>query len=240
VVVLHSLGLDRRVVNGIAPLLSGSCRLIAYDLRSHGASAAPPRTFDLERCAADLVELLDALQLERVHVAGFSLGGAIAQLAALAEPQRIGSLVLACTMARAKPDLYLERARAAEKHGSTEVQVLPTLRRWFSEPATAANPWYVDYARDCVRRASLAQWSGWWRSFATLDIADRIDAITCPTTLVAGEHDLSTLPSEMAAMAERIPDATFQVVAGGPHMTVLEQPDAIAGLLQKHLARVAA
>jgi 3-oxoadipate enol-lactonase len=159
-VVLHSLGLDSRVVDGVAPLLRSSCRLIAYDLRSHGLSAAPPSTFDLERCAADLVELLDALQLECAHVAGFSLGGAIAQLAALAAPQR-----------------------------------------WFSAPALAAGPWYVDYARHCVRRASVAQWSGWWRSFATLDIADRIDAIGCPTTVVAGEHDLSTLPSEMAAMA---------------------------------------
>ncbi len=237
-VVLHSLGLDWGIARGLAPLLADSARVVAYDLRSHGASTAPATTFGLERCAADVVAVLDALCMEQAHVAGFSLGGAVAQLTALAAPERISSLVLVCTMARAKRELYLERARAAEKHGSTEVQVVPTLRRWFSDEALATNPWYVHYARERIRRASVAQWSHWWRSFATLDISEDIAAIRCPTTVVAGEDDRSTFPSEMQEMAGLIPGATFHVVPDGSHLTVLEHPDRIAALVQAHLASV--
>ncbi len=184
------------------------------------------------------IDLLDVLGLEHAHVAGFSLGGAVAQLAALAAPERISSLVLVCTMARAKPELYLERALAAEEHGSTEVQVAPTLRRWFSDEALATNPWYVRYARERIRHASVAHWSHWWRSFSTLDILDDIAAIGCPTTVVAAEHDRSTFPSEMQELAERLPNATFHVVPNGSHLTVLEHPDRIAELVRAHLASV--
>jgi 3-oxoadipate enol-lactonase len=233
--VIHSLGLDRRLVAGLVPHLSAT-RVIAYDLRSHGASTAPPSSFDLPACAADALALLDALGLERAHVAGFSLGGAIAQLAALRAPERVASLVLACTMVRAKRDAYLERARAAEEHGSTEVQVAPTLQRWFSDAALAAEPPYVHYARERVRAASVAQWSAWWRAFSTFDAGARLGELRCPTTVVAGEHDRSTPPAEMRELAERIAGASFHVVPGGSHLTVLEQPAAVAALIGAHLA----
>lgn len=234
-IVLHSLGLDSRSVRDFAAVVSGSARLVAYDLRSHGASTAAPGSFDLSRCATDVIELLDLLDIQQAHVAGFSLGGAIAQIAALRFPERVRSLVLVCTMSVAKPQLYLERARAAEQSGSTAIQVAPTLRRWFSDRALTEHPWYVRYARERVRRASVQQWSRWWRSFARLDISGDINRINCPTTLVAAEGDRSTPPDEMVKMAASIPGATFHVIPDGSHLAILEQPRVIAMEILEHL-----
>jgi 3-oxoadipate enol-lactonase len=234
-VVLHSLALDWRIVRGLLPALAGH-RVLAYDLRAHGASSAAPSSFSLEACADDLIELLDALAVGRACLAGFSLGGAIAQLAALRAPQRVRSLVLVCTMAQARRELYLERALAAERAGTTAVQVDATLRRWFTPEALAAGPAFVDYARDCVLRASVAQWSAWWRRFATFDIRAQLGAIGCPVTLIAGEHDRSTPPSDMEEMARSLPHARLHVLAGASHMAVLEQPERVGELVRGHLA----
>lgn len=236
-VVLHSLGLDWRVARSLLPKLTGVGRVLAYDLRSHGSNSAGPETFSLERCASDLLEFLDALEIGRAHLAGFSLGGAVAQLAALAAPDRIASLVLVCTMAKAKTELYLERARAAEEHGTTAVQLTPTLRRWFSDAALTQNPWYVRYARERVRTATARQWSQWWRSFSSFDIVDQLTRITCPALVVAGEHDVATTPAEMLQMAESLPNSVFHIVPGGSHMSVLERPSSVAELVTTHLAR---
>lgn len=78
-----------------APVLSrlGPCTL--YDLRGHGKSGLPESGFGVSTMAADLLGLMDALDLPPAHVVAHSFGGMIALLAALKRPERIRSLVLA-------------------------------------------------------------------------------------------------------------------------------------------------
>jgi 3-oxoadipate enol-lactonase len=239
-VVLHSLGLDWRVSRDLFPQLYTTAEIVAYDLRSHGTSSAPPGTFSLERCAEDVIDLLDKLEISRAHLAGCSLGGAIAQIAALRAPKRIESLILVCTMAQAKSDLYLQRAEAAESCGTTRPQIAPTLRRWFSDQALTESPWYVRYARERVRRASVAQWSCWWRRFAELNILGDLRRLDVPTTLIAAVGDRSTPPEEMKQMADVIPAAELEVIPQGSHLIPFENPSAVAAHIKAHLKRVGA
>ena len=87
--------------------------------------------------AADLVGVLDALGLDRAHVVGLSYGGGIAQTAALAYPERFESLVLAATTDYPF-EAFEARARSAETDGM-EAQVVPSLTRWFTPAALAAD-----------------------------------------------------------------------------------------------------
>lgn len=237
VVVLHPLGLDWRVGQVLAGELGNQVETMSYDMRSHGASTAPPDSFSLERCADDLVGLLDLLGLEQANVVGFSLGGAVAQLASLRSPARIRSLMLVCSMAAAKRDQYLARAAAAEETRSTAAEIIPTMRRWFSDDALAGNPWYVRYARGRVRACSARDWSYWWRRFSEFDIHNDLGGITCPTSVLAGERDASSSPTELRTVASRM-GARFEVAPGGSHMLVLEQPRFVAQRVMAHLAWV--
>lgn len=138
-VILHSLGLDWRMGAPLMSELGGNFRSIAYDLRSHGSTTATPETFTLEACVEDLVRLLDRIEIERARIAGFSLGGSIAQLFALEHPHRLEGLALVCTTSKAEPRTFLARAEAAERRGMASVTP-DTLHRWFNEEAVAANP----------------------------------------------------------------------------------------------------
>lgn len=71
--------------------------LLAQDLRGHGRGL--PGRFGLRACADDVVAVADALEVERIIVAGYSMGGAIALLAARRHPDRVDGLVLASTAA---------------------------------------------------------------------------------------------------------------------------------------------
>ncbi len=81
--------------------LSWLCALTAYDLRGHGRSDMPITGYTIPRMADDLIELLDHLGLERVHLLGHSFGGAIALYCASHHPQRVRSVILADTRLRA-------------------------------------------------------------------------------------------------------------------------------------------
>ena len=58
-----------------------------------------------------------------------------------------------------------------------EAQVAPSLTRWFTPAALAADGWGVRYARECVRRGNPVDWAAAWRSFERLDVQDRLGSL---------------------------------------------------------------
>jgi pimeloyl-ACP methyl ester carboxylesterase len=83
-----------------APVLAGRHRVITYDLRGMGGSERGSGEISVASLAGDVLALLEALDVQRAHVLGYSLGSAVAQELALAAPERVASLVLYCTWAR--------------------------------------------------------------------------------------------------------------------------------------------
>jgi 3-oxoadipate enol-lactonase len=144
----------------------------------------------MDEIAADLIDLLDALEIDRAHVVGLSYGGGVAQTACARRPERFASLALLATTDHPFA-AFAERARSAEV-GGMEAQVIPSLTRWFTSEDLAVNGWGVRYARERVRRALPSDWAAARRAFEGLDVQDRLSGFTTPTLVLAGERDGST------------------------------------------------
>ena len=233
VVLLHALGLDWRMWEPVMATLSAGRRVFAYDIRGHGHAAGHAARFTMADAAADLIGVLDACGLDRAHVVGLSYGGGIAQTAAVARPERFASLSLLATTDHPF-DAFEGRARSAEDEGMA-AQVVPSLTRWFTPAALAANGWGVRYAREQVLRGNTADWAGTWRAFGGLDVKGRLDGFDAPTLVLAGELDASTTPEIMRAIADRIPGSQYRELPATPHMQSLEQPELVAAALDEFL-----
>lgn len=233
VLLVHALGLDRLMWEPVMERLSAGRRVFAYDVRGHGSAAGSPSPFTMDDTAADLVGVLDALGLDRAHVAGLSYGGGIAQTAAVRHPERFASLALLGTTDHALA-AFEERARCAEADGIA-AQVAPTLTRWFTPAALAVNGWGVRYARERVLRDNVTDWAGAWRAFKDVDVQGRLAAFDRPVLVLAGGADVSTTPEIMTALAKRIPGAVYQELPGTPHLLPLEQPALVADALDAFL-----
>lgn len=232
VVLVHALGLDRRMWRNVIPYLAKDYRIISYDLRGHGHAASSPNMTNLSAFADDFITLLDSLKLDQVHFAGISFGGSIGQYVALNYPERLKSLTIIASTAW-KNEAFEQRAISAELDGM-EAQVIPTLTRWFSTAALAKNEWAVRYAREHVKRAFVSDWAASWRALATIDTAKYLKNIHTPTHIIAGANDLSTPPSLMEGF-KVISKSTFDVINDGPHMLSLEKPKELGQLLLKRL-----
>jgi 3-oxoadipate enol-lactonase len=112
----------------------------------------------------------------------------------------------------------------------------PTLERWFTPAALAADTDGVRYARECLASFDPTTWASIWRGYGGLDVYERLRDFPAPALALAGDADASITVDGMAAVAGRIAGgAKFEVVAGAPHIQTLERPDAVADALARFL-----
>ena len=229
-VLVHGLADDHRAWRRVLPWLVVQRRVIAYDLRGHGQTSLGSPDGTLGQLARDLLNLLDAVGLERADLCGFSLGGTIVLRAAIDDPERVGRLIAVATssrVGRAAVPWYEERARLA---GEGVVQ--PLLEQDTREQLAGAPDELADHLT--IRLQSTADPRGFangCRAMARLN-AEPLDAdlgrIRAPALVVAAELDAFCPPRAGAMIAAGIPGARLVVVPGAGHQVELERPDELS------------
>nr|WP_245398688.1 alpha/beta fold hydrolase [Oceaniglobus trochenteri] len=222
---LHPLGQSAEFHAGLADALGAGWRVVSYDQRGHGAAAGQP-----VRDWAQLVEDAEAAvaQLDGpVHLAGFSMGGAVAADLAARLPGRFASLTLAATPSEGSA-LFASRACAVAHGGIAGIEA-ETVQRWFGASTDEAA---IARARAALHRLTPEGFDAAWRAFATFA---GYGAVTRPwpaTLVLSFGDDLSTPPAVLDHIAATLEGAGVAVqranVDGAGHMGLLEQPQAVA------------
>jgi pimeloyl-ACP methyl ester carboxylesterase len=213
-------------------------RITTFDNRGVGRSATPDGPFRIADFAADTAALMDELGLERAHIVGSSMGGAIAQELALAHPDRVRSLVLNGTWCRGDRflhEVFRNWMWSAQKADSIR-DFLVTVNLWCFAPRIW-NEGIMDGWIDAAEASPYAQSvDAFCRSAEALiehDSADRIGAINAPTLVTVGELDLCLPARYSEAIVERIPNARLVVIAAVGHQPFQEAPEKYNRLLDE-------
>lgn len=235
-VLLHPVGLDHTFM---APWLAQAARghrVVAIDLRGHGESPAATRDVTLDDYVADIHDAMSAHCRGPATLLGLSFGGMLAQLVALAHPERVARLVLCGCTGGFAPEvrpILRERGAAAERSGMAGV-VDGTLERWFT-PAFRTNE-AVKRVRSRLLADDVAGWSAAWHAIATFDALPRLSEVKVPAMVVAGERDAAAPMAAAATLASAIAGARLAVLPGAPHMMQIESPDAFNACVGEFLA----
>jgi 3-oxoadipate enol-lactonase len=236
----HSLAADHTMwAPQVAPF-SAAFNVLRYDTRGHGATEAPAGPYSLEMLADDLRGLLDALAIPRCHFAGLSMGGMIGQTAALREPARFASLVLADTTSRlpaAMHPVWDQRIAAVEAGGMAAVAAA-TLERWFTAPFRRRDAQTVARIERQILATPVAGYVGCSHAIKRLDLTDRLGAIGCPVLVIVGEDDPGTPPAMAEDIARAISGAQLVRIPQAAHLANLEQPELFTGAMREFYARV--
>lgn len=222
----NSIATDLHMWDAQIPALSRRFRVLRYDARGHGASAAPAGAYSLDRLGRDVLELLDALGLDRVHFLGLSLGGFVGQWLAVRAPERIDRLVLSNTSAYLGPAaVFDERIREAE--AATDMRAIAErfLRDWFPAAMLDARDPRVEPFRATLLAQSAAGLAGSFAAVRDADLRRTLGLIAAPTLVIAGESDPVTLPEHGRAIAAVVPGARWLALPA-VHMANVENPDA--------------
>ena len=234
-VLLGSLGSDRSMWDEQVRDLSRHRQVVTVDHRGHGSSEVIPGPCTIADLAGDLLALLDSLGVETFHIAGLSLGGAVAQWLAVNEPDRVRSLALLCTAAKfGEPSGWAERA-AAVRQGGTAAVTDAVVARWITPARAERDPALVDGLRRMVLATPAEGYAACCDALAGWDNRAELSRITCPTLVLAGDEDPSTPPDVLREIADGVPGAHFVVVSPAAHVPTVEIPDRITEALRTHL-----
>lgn len=219
----NSLGTDLSMWDPQIPEWSKHFRVLRYDSRGHGRSAAPDRPYSMDRLARDALAVLDALQIERAHWCGLSKGGMVGQWLATHYGDRLNRVVLANTGARmGPPDLWNARIRTIRASGMGWL-VQPTLERWFTPEFREGNAQTLAAVSGMIAATPPLGYANCCAAIRDMDQRWPIGAIGNPTLVIIGARDPATPPAAGHQIADAIAGAQ-RVVLDAAHLSNLEKP----------------
>ena len=220
-------------------------RVVTIDPPGHGRSEPAGHAFSLDDCARALLEVMDALAVERAVVGGLSWGGMTAMRVALRAPERVRALALLDTSAEAESWKVLPRYRVMlevfRRWGPIAPLVPAILHKMFSPDTLREKP---ELPHEFVARLEGFDRPGVCEAvecviFARRSILDTLPAIRVPALVAVGSEDASTPPFRSERIARKLHDARLETIPGAGHLAAIEQPLTVNRLLRELLARVA-
>jgi pimeloyl-ACP methyl ester carboxylesterase len=236
----HGQGPDVLLIAGLGdpaeawqPQLDGLAdryRLIAFDNRGAARTPLPEKALSPTMMADDAAALLRALEVPSAHVAGFSMGSAIAQELALRHPDLVRSLVLMSTYARADALFrsQLNFWRWLPEVAPNERAFFEAFFTWVYTPRAHADGSVDQIVEEALAFPDQQSVEGFQAQVDVClahDTADRLSDITAPTLVLSGEYDTILPPRSGRSVAEAIPNARFDVMPGEAHQPFQEVPD---------------
>lgn len=201
----------------------------SLDLPGHGKSpgAGEERIAEYARL---IVAWMEALQIEKAILVGHSMGGAIAIMTSLRYPERVAGLVLVGTGGRLRVHPKILELAARDE---TYAQAVEIIGQWAFSPQ--ASPELVALAGKRMIETPARITHGDFLACDVFDEMERLKEIQFPTLVICGRDDKMTPEKYSHYLAQEIPSATLELIAGAGHMVMLEKPGEVAGAIKAFL-----
>jgi pimeloyl-ACP methyl ester carboxylesterase len=223
--------------------LSTNHTVIIFDHRGVGNTTAGTKPFSIIQFANDTAGLLDALNIQKADVLGYSMGSFVAQQLALLHPEKLNRLILyaaSCGGEQAVPESP-EVSKIFSDVANNRLQDITKLlsvifpESWIkSHPNNLAPPQSTEIVPNdtkiqqdnVVKEWFATNWSG---------VCDQLSKVTTPTLLVAGTEDVAVPANNSLIIAQKIPGAWLVPFRDAGHALMYQYPEQLSAVLQTFL-----
>lgn len=208
----NSLGTDLHMWDAQMPALIEHFQVLRYDTRGHGKSLVTPGPYSIGQLGEDVLALLDALHIERVHFCGLSMGGLIGQWLGINAGERLSSLTVCNSSAKiGDPSIWNPRIETVLRDGAAAMVALrdASIARWFTPEYVQAQPARVKRITDMLAATSARGYAASCAAVRDADFREQLGSIKVPTLVISGSEDAVTPPSGGHFICDRIPGAKY-------------------------------
>ena len=228
IILIHGLGLCRKLWESYLPTLTKTHQVLNYDLYGHGNSQPLPETASLAVYARQLSELMDELNIPQAVIVGFSIGGMINRRFAIDYPDKVAGLaILNSPHDRGEEAQQQVEARAAKVREQGALSTMDSaLARWFTSDFHTSNPQTLQLVVDWRLQAepeSYAQ-AAWVLAEGVRELTQDKLPISTPCLVLTCEKDTGSTPAMSEQICAQLEHSTLKVVPKLQHLGLLEQP----------------
>jgi 3-oxoadipate enol-lactonase len=200
----NSLGANLDMWSEQLEAFANHFQVLRYDTRGQGKSSMPAGPYSIDQMGKDVLALLDALNLDRVHFCGISMGGLIGQWLGIHAPHRLLKLVLSNTAAKIGNEVNWNQRIVTIQQDGFEPIVSTVLSGWFSEPFHRNHPEVIAKMEDVLFANSREGYAASSAAVRDADLRGAIQLISTPTLVVYSTEDCSTTPGEAMFLSAHI------------------------------------
>lgn len=238
VLLSNSLMSDLSMWERTVPALSDRYRVLRYDTRGHGGSATTPGPYSISQLADDVIGMMDALEIGKVHFVGLSMGGMIGQQLGARYPHRVHSLALCDTASEMPPrNMWEERFAIAREKGIAGL-VDSTIRRWFNAAFIARDPQAIEGVREMILGTSVEGYVACASAVRDMAQTTMLLKVKAPTLVLVGRNDPACTVDQSIVLNRMIDGSQLAVIEDAAHLSNIEQPGVFNQTLRAFIDRV--
>jgi len=242
IIFIHGFPFNKSMWNKQMDVLKENYRVIAYDVRGHGDSDAGNEDFSIELFVKDLLNFMDALNIDKTILCGLSMGGYIALNAIENYPNRFEALILCDTNCTADtPEAKEKRLKTIEsiKKDGVEKFADESMNNFFAPEPSSTKKKEIAAVREMIVNTSKQTLYKTLRAFyERKETCSKLPEIKVPVLIMVGKEDKITLPAAAQLMQEKIKGSLLSIIEHAAHLSNMENPGEFNDQLKKFVASV--
>ena len=233
IVFIHGVGLNHKIWEPQINVFENT--FLAYDILGHGKTPLDKENLSFEDFSDQLINLIDELNIRRIHLVGFSIGSLIARNFASKYSDRLESLILLCSIFRRtekQQQIVKDRFELAKKSKSLSKQAL---KRWFTDEYLEKNPNTYNKISSILEQNSMENFLKIYELFVNHKDDEQFEKIKTKTLIMTGEGDIGSTPEMSINLSKVINNSNVKIISKGKHLCSIECADDVNIAIKKHI-----
>ena len=236
IVFIHGVGLTKEMWSPQIDFFK-DYNILTYDLIGHGKTPLEKTQLNFEDFVKQLLNLINELEIKKIHLVGFSLGALIARHFAANNGDRLSSLTLHGSIyKRSKEQKRVVENRYELMKTSTPTSQDRALRRWFTEDFIKNNKYTFDKIKLILEENDVNNLFKAYKLFVYYEDDDQmLNKITTNTLVTTGQHDVGSTTDMAINLTENIKGAKYRDIKHGKHLCSIECADDFNKILENFI-----
>ena len=233
IVFIHGVGLNHKIWEPQINVFENT--FLAYDILGHGKTPLDKENLSFDDFSNQLINLIDELNIRRIHLVGFSIGSLIARNFASKYSDRLESLILLCSIFRRtekQQQIVKDRFELAKKSKSLSKQAL---KRWFTDEYIEKNPNTYKKISSILEQNSMENFLKIYELFVNHKDDEQFEKIKTKTLIMTGEGDIGSTPEMSINLGKVISNSNVKIISKGKHLCSIECADDVNMAIKKHI-----
>ena len=233
IVFIHGVGLNHKIWEPQINVFENT--FLAYDILGHGKTPLDKENLSFDDFSNQLINLIDELNIRRIHLVGFSIGSLIARNFASKYSDRLESLILLCSIFRRtekQQQIVKDRFELAKKSKSLSKQAL---KRWFTDEYLEKNPNTYNKISSILEQNSIENFLKIYELFVNHKDDEQFEKIKTKTLIMTGEGDIGSTPEMSINLSKVINNSNVKIISKGKHLCSIECADDVNMAIKKHI-----